>query len=227
MVLCALSSDLAWQETLMLPWTLFERSRLRKAAARYAAQGWPVRPGAFLATRQTGRHATERRFDCGTPGCPTVACHPAPLPVCFDAETAAALWQEHPYSVLLPTGYAFDVLEVPGALGRAALLGDGFVAARGPVAVAPGDRWMFLVLPGHGVLPELAAHAGVVLHGQNSWVPAPPSRQFGGRVHWELPPEVHNWRPAEPYAIQALMLDAIGAGPLATAGRRTTWRAAA
>jgi len=67
----------------------------------------------------------------------------------------------------------------------------------------------------------------VVLHGQGSWVPAPPSPQFGGRVRWELAPETHNWRPAEPYAVQALMLDAIGAGPLATTAARTTWRAAA
>jgi hypothetical protein len=217
-VLCALSSDLAWQETVMFSW---ERSRLRKAAARYAAHGWPVRPGAYLSTGP----AAARRFDCGTPGCHTVACHPSPLPLTCDPSTASALWKEHPYTVLLPTGYAFDVLEVPGVLGRAALL--GFAAARGPVAVAPGDRWMFVVRPGHGVLAELAAHAGVLLHGQGSWVPAPPSRQFGGRVRWELPPEAHDWKPAEPYAVQALMVDALGAGPLATAGRRTTWRAAA
>ncbi|WP_432977690.1 bifunctional DNA primase/polymerase [Dactylosporangium sp. CA-233914] len=208
----------------MLAW---ERSRLRRAAARYAAHGWPVRPGAYLTGRPEGRHARLRRFDCGAAGCPTVACHPAPLPVTVGEREVAALWREHPYTVLLPTGYAFDVLEVPGALGRAALLGDGFAAARGPVAVSPGDRWMFLVLPGHGVLPELAAHAGVVLHGQDSWIPAPPSRQFGGRVRWELPPDAHGWKPAEPYAVQALMLDAIGAGPTVAAGRRATWRAAA
>jgi hypothetical protein len=208
----------------MLSW---ERSRLRKAAARYAAHGWPVRPGAYLTGRPAGRHARVRRFDCGELGCQTVACHPTTRPAARSAADVAAAWRVHAYTVLFPTGYAFDVLEVPAALGRAALLGDGFVAARGPVAVAPGDRWMFLVLPGHGVLPELAQHAGVVLHGQGSWVPAPPSPQFGGRVRWELGPEAHGWRPAEPYAVQALMLDAIGAGPLSAAGQRATWRSAA
>ncbi|MEV8515511.1 bifunctional DNA primase/polymerase [Dactylosporangium sp. NPDC051484] len=207
----------------MLWW---ERSRLRKAAARYAAHGWPVRPGAFLTGRHAGHPARPRRFDCGTPGCHTVACHPTALPVTAGEAEAAALWREHPYTVLLPTGHAFDALEVPGTLGRATLLGDGFAAARGPVAVAPGERWMFLVLPGHGVLPELAAHPGVILHGQDSWVPAPPSRQFGGRVRWEQPPEAHDWKPAEPYAVQAIMLDAIGAGPVATAGRHAARRTA-
>jgi hypothetical protein len=143
------------------------------------------------------------------------------------AAEVADRWHAHPYTVLFPTGYAFDVLEVPAALGRAALLGDGFVAARGPVAVTPGGRWMFLVLAGHSLLPELAQQQDVVLHGQGSWVPAPPSPQFGGRVRWELGPETHGWQPAEPYAVQALMLDAIGACPLTPAGRRSTWRTAA
>jgi hypothetical protein len=136
-------------------------------------------------------------------------------------------WHAHPYTVLFPTGHAFDVLEVPADLGRTALLGDGFVAARGPVAVAPGERWMFLVRPGHGILPELARHPGVVLHGPDSWVAAPPSPQLGGRVHWKLAPDLHDWQPAETYALQALMLDAIGAGPWTQAGPRATWHSAA
>jgi len=85
---------------------------------------------------------------------------------------------------------------------------------------------MFLVLAGHGLLPELAQQQDVVLHGQGSWVPAPPSPQFGGRVRWEISPQAQSWQPAEPYAVQALMLDAIGAGPVNTAGRATRHAAA-
>jgi hypothetical protein len=206
----------------------WERTRLRKAAIRYAEHGWHVLPGAYLVGQHAGRHAKERRFDCGQTGCRTVACHPVPSATDNQARTptrspavVAEWWSKHPYSVLFPTGHAFDVLEVSAALGRTALLGDGFVAARGPVAVAQehdrGGRWYFLVLPGHGLLPELAQQHDVVLHGQGSWVPAAPSPQFGGRVRWELSPETHGWRPAEPYAVQALMLDAIGAGPLRSA----------
>jgi hypothetical protein len=205
----------------------WERGKLRKAATRYVEHGWHVLPGAYLVGQHVGRHAKERRFDCGEVGCRTVACHPAAYTPSRSPSVVAEWWRVHPYSVLFPTGHAFDVLEVSAALGRAALLGDGFVAARGPVAVAPGGRWCFLVLPGHGLLPELAQQPDVVLHGQGSWVPAAPSPQFGGRVRWELSPEAHDWRPAEPYAVQALMLDAIGAGPLASAGPRSTWRSAA
>ena len=206
--------------------SMLDRARLGRVAKRFAEQDWPVVPGAYL-TSNAGRHARERRFDCGELGCRTVACHPARS----GWETAAPLsvsdvaqwWRTHPYTVLLATGHAFDVLEVPATLGRAALLGDGYVAARGPVAVAPGGRWMWFVRPGHGLLPELAQQRDVVLHELGSWVPAPPSPQFGGRVRWELAPEQHGWRPAQPNAVQRLMLDALNARR-AAAVRDIVWR---
>jgi hypothetical protein len=205
----------------------WECAKLRRVAVRYAEHGWHVVPGAYLVGNRVGRHVKARRFDCGEIGCRTVACHPAlggwetmpRLPV----QAVTEWWRVHPYTVLLASGHAFDVLEVPAVLGRAALLGNGFVAARGPVAVTPGDRWMFFVRPGHGLLPELVQHQDVVLHGLGSWVPAPPSPQFGGRIRWESAPEEHNWRPAEPYAVQRLMLDAIGTGR-AVGVRDVAWR---
>src|SRR5262249_24512112 len=54
-----------------------DRLRLARSARRYAEQGWPVVPGAYLVARRAGRHSAVRRFDCGEPGCQTVACHPA------------------------------------------------------------------------------------------------------------------------------------------------------
>ena len=198
----------------------WERSKLRRIAMRYAEQGWHVLPGAYIVgpggSSRAGRHAKERRFDCGEIGCRTVACHPAlagweamsRLPM----DAVAEWWRVHPYTVLLATGHSFDVLEVPANLGRAALLGDGYVSARGPVAVTPTGRWMFFVQAGHSLLPELYQHHDVVLHGLGSWVPAPPSPQLGGRIRWEITPEAHNWRAGDTYAVQRLMLDALGQG---------------
>src|SRR4051812_38160643 len=124
------------------PWPL-QRLHLARAAHRYAARGWPVIPGAPL---------VGDRFDCGEPGCLTVACHPA-LP---DWESTASVvrgridewWQHVNHGVLLATGHAFDVLEVAGAAG--------WHVARevpGPVAHAKPNRWMFLVRAGGTLSP--------------------------------------------------------------------------
>src|SRR5262245_52757743 len=125
------------------------RLRLRFAAQDYVAHGWPIVVGSRLCGD---------RFSCG-PGCRTVSCHPVPCqpsappprPLHDIAEVAAA-WRRSPYSVLLPTGVRFDVVDVPahiGTLARDALLG--------PVAVTPIGRWMFFVKPGSTLRPELAA----------------------------------------------------------------------
>src|SRR4051794_16791676 len=108
---------------------LWERVRLRRAAVRLAGHGWHVVPGGYLVGSRTGRHAKERRFECGDLGCPTITCHPivagwAAL-ASTDPERVANWWRERPYSVLLATGHAFDALEVPAGLGRAAVLGNG------------------------------------------------------------------------------------------------------
>ena len=205
----------------------WDRAKLRRVAVRYAEHGWHVVPGAFLVGASAGSPRGLRRFDCGTIGCRTVACHPAvmrweQLPR-LTVPAVVEWWRTHPYSVLLATGHEFDVLEVPARLGRAARLGNGFRAARGPVAVTPGARWMFLVRPGHGLLPGLAEQPDVVLHGLGSWIPAPPSPQLRGHVRWEIAPEQHDWHPAEPYAVQELMLDAINSGRVPGA-REIAWR---
>src|SRR3569833_213156 len=191
----------------------WERAKLRHAAVRYAQRGWHVMPGAYHVGGGLGRRPGRRRFDCGEAGCRTVACHPVigewedmpRMPVAAVTEW----WRPHPYTVLLATGHEFDVIDVPAALGRAALLGDGFTAARGPVAVTPAGRWLYFVRPGHGLLPDLAQLPAVLLHGLGSWVPAPPSRQLNGRVRWEIAPEQHDWTPSEPYAVQRLMSEAL------------------
>jgi len=157
--------------------------RLRRAAHRYVNHAWPVVPGAYL---------HNGRFDCGEAGCPTVACHPALRDwerlASADHQRVTLWWQRRDHGVLLATGHRFDVLEIASAVGR--------LVARmiqGPVAVAPRERWMFLVRPGEALRPDLADQASIVLHRTGSWIPAPPTPLPGGRVRWAVSPDRYGW----------------------------------
>ncbi|MEN3613397.1 bifunctional DNA primase/polymerase [Plantactinospora sp. ZYX-F-223] len=190
-----------------------DRVRLRRIALRYAGHGWQVTPGACLA-----RH----RFVCGRAGCPTTGCHPAleqwEQSATADPARVATWWRLRPHSILLATGRAFDVLEVPAYLGRFALeqarprlFGSISGLVRGPVAATPGGRWMFLVRPGEPLRPELEHSLYVVRHGPGSWIPAPPTRLPEGTVRWVVSPEETRWRLADPYGVQELIVDALEA----------------
>jgi len=179
----------------MLSW---ERSRLRKAATRYARERLAgPRPGAFLVGPARGPHSQRRRFDCGAARCPTVACHPTAHP----SPSARPPWPPCGRSTRTrscsPRGYASTSWRCrpPGPRGSP---GRRFRGGPGPGGRGARRALMFLVLPGHGVLPELSAHPGVLLHGQDSWSrPAEP--MFGGRVSWNSPGAAR-WKPARPYA---------------------------
>ncbi|HLL68787.1 MAG TPA: bifunctional DNA primase/polymerase [Micromonosporaceae bacterium] len=182
------------------------RAVLRRAAVRYAEQGWDVVPGAC----QVGR-----RFHCGRPSCLTESCHPA-LPewesqASSDPGRVRRWWSDLPYSILLPTGRMFDVIEVSAELGRLTMLGQLEASLRGPVAVGGDGRWMFLVRPGHPLRPELAGRPGLVLHGPGSWVPAPPGRQpgVGGSAVWRIAPKEPGWRLGDPAVVQLLLSRAV------------------
>jgi Bifunctional DNA primase/polymerase, N-terminal len=175
------------------------RRALRRAALRYADHGWDVVPGACL---------VGTRFDCGQPGCQTVACHPAvahwEAVAGHDPYLVRDWWRSLHHAVLLATGRAVDVLEVPAALGRPVAAG-----VRGPVSVAPSGRMLFLVRPGEGLRPELRRRMDVLLHGLGSWVPLPPTDHPGGRMRWETPPEEYDWLLPDPYPVQSLLLSAV------------------
>ncbi|MFC4105643.1 bifunctional DNA primase/polymerase [Micromonospora zhanjiangensis] len=195
--------------------TSLDRVRLRRVAMRYAGHGWDVTPGACLA-----RH----RFVCGRPGCPTTGCHPAltdwERSATADPARIAAWWRSRPHGVLLATGRAFDAIEVPAHLGQrvvdvtrwaTALVGPGGCPGRGPVAVTPTGRWIFLVRPGDPLRPELDRCLFIVRHGLGSWIPAPPTRLPEGPVRWATAPEETRWRLPDPYAVQELLVDALHA----------------
>ncbi len=174
---------------------LLQKTRLRRAALRYAAHGWPVVPGAV---RSGGRYRCES-------GCPAVACHPdwpewEPTAT-TDPDWVAALWTARPRAVLLATGHVFDVLEVPAYLGAA--------AGRGPVAMTTTGRLMLLVRPTAALRRELAERPDVVLHGRGSWIPAPPTQTTEGRVRWLIDPEEAHWRLPDPGVLQARLVRAL------------------
>ncbi|WP_305789363.1 bifunctional DNA primase/polymerase [Symbioplanes lichenis] len=83
--------------------------------------------------------------------------------------------------------------------------------ARGPVAVTPDGRWIFLVRPGAALRPELTTCLDVLLHGRGSWIPAAPSRTPEGPVRWAVAPEQNAWRLPESGIVQAMVLDALEA----------------
>lgn len=177
---------------------------MKRAASQYARHGWPVVPGAY---------PISGRFLCDRPGCPTRGCHPA----FEDWQQKAARrpadvngwWSRRPHSVLLQTGTAFDVIEVPGNLGKAALRRLG-PYRRDPVSIAPNGRWMFFVRRGEQLRAELTDQLRVILHSEGSWVPAPPTRFPEGRVRWLITPTDAGWRLGDPGRIQ---------GALAAGGR--------
>ncbi|NJP32976.1 bifunctional DNA primase/polymerase [Micromonospora thermarum] len=182
-----------------------ERVRLRRVAVRYALHGWEVTPGACLA---------RSRFVCGRAGCPTVGCHPAledwEHAASADPARVATWWRTRPHGVLLPTGRAFDVLEVPAHLGRQVLAAmenhPAGLAVRGPVLATPTGRWMFLVRPGDPLRPELDHCFHVVRHGPGSWIPAPPTRLPEGTVRWVVAPERARWQLPDSYLLQNTLI---------------------
>jgi hypothetical protein len=178
---------------------LWQRSVSRRAALRYAEQGWRVIPGAVL---------INDRYVCG-PLCPTIAIHPA-----LDQwETAASSdwsdvdgwWRDTPYSVLLATGDIFDVIDVSAQVGAVAVR----AVRTGPIAVSPAGRWMFLVAPGTALRPELTGRLDVVKHGPGCWIPAPPTRTPVGRIRWEVHPATVDWRVPDARSLQRVLVSQV------------------
>jgi hypothetical protein len=158
-----------------------------------------------------------------------MACHPAieswEDDASADTARVTAWWRRRPHAVLLATGWTFDVLEVPASLGlrvlgairlHADIHGNLHGGARGPVAVTPSDRWMFLVRPGAPLRAELRNRLDVIRHGRGSWVPAAPSRMPEGPIRWAVSPDQAGWQLPSSSAVQDMLVDALGAVPRRT-----------
>jgi hypothetical protein len=90
-------------------------------------------------------------------------------------------------TLMLITGSALDVLEVPAAIGRgicAQLRAADIVV---PVAATPTGSWWYPVTPGAALPAVLREARDVVLHAGDA-IAAPPSQVPDGWVHWRVPP---------------------------------------
>lgn len=96
----------------------------------------------------------------------------------------------NPTTLKLVTGTAFDILEVPAAVGRlvcAQLRGAGAVV---PIGATPTGTWWFPVGVGAALPPALCSADGIVLHTAGAAVLAPPSEVLDGWVHWRVAPSL-------------------------------------
>ncbi|MFB4421671.1 bifunctional DNA primase/polymerase [Streptomyces sp. QL37] len=175
------------------------RRRGRAAGATAVAEytglwGWAVVPGA---------RAAAGVCSCGDTACAAPGAHPLDfareVPPGATLGTASDAWAEVPgASVLLPAGRSFDVLDVPEAAGRRALVRmERMGLPLGPVAVTPTGRTQFFVAPGAATgLPGLLYRMGwddadldLRALGRGAYVTAPPSDLGGlGPVRWLRPP---------------------------------------
>ncbi|MFD4758225.1 hypothetical protein ACFWOJ_04825 [Streptomyces sp. NPDC058439] len=99
-------------------------------------------------------------------------------------------WERNPQGVvLLPAGRRWDVLILPGKLGRPTLdVLTRLIDPPGPVLSDFGDtRTGFFVPPG---TVDHWVGTGVRGAGQGTWIVAPhPGRAVGGGVSWLIPPD--------------------------------------
>ena len=176
-------------------------------AVRYAEERhWDVVPGVWLEVVAGTEHCS-----CGASACPAPGAHPAHAEwgtqATGSATVARKLWAEQPRaSVLLPTGRAFDAIDVPETAGFLALARmERMELALGPVTRSPDRRMQFFVLPGAAAkVPDLLRAIGwlparldLTVLGEGDFVAAPPTR-FGaaGAGQWACRPTPANrWLP--------------------------------
>ncbi len=159
------------------------RQSLGEAASDYATAGIPVFPCHWPVA--TGSCSD---CSCGRAGCGSPAKHPITargyLDASSDPDRVARWWRRWPYANIgVPTGAAFDVVDIDGPTGMAglrSLLSRGECTA-GPL-VRTGRGWHYLVVAtGHGCRVGLLP--GVDYRGRGGYVIAPPSVHASGRCY--------------------------------------------
>jgi hypothetical protein len=183
--------------------------QLRDAALGYASRGIPVLPLHYPLPHRDGLQPL-------TDGQPMVASRPSPSCSCRDPScgqpakhplgslvphgvTDATInrarvlswWSRHPQANIgLATGHRFDVLDVDGPEGHAAmrvLAAEYGLASSGPLVRTGGGGWHFYLAPtGLGnIQPRNLGH--VDWRGRGGYVVAPPSRHASGHPYQWAP----------------------------------------
>ncbi|MEU5213511.1 bifunctional DNA primase/polymerase [Streptomyces sp. NPDC020742] len=180
---------------------------LLDTAVRYAEERhWDVFPGAWLEHDGEGPRCSCRAGDCSAPGAHPTAPGWAGL-ASGSATAVRRMWSKQPRaSILLPTGRAFEALDVPETAGCLALARmERMGLTLGPVTRTPHRRMLFLVLPGASVkVPALVRSIGwspagldLICRGEGEYIAAPPTRIGAhGSVQWARRPTASNrWLP--------------------------------
>jgi hypothetical protein len=167
-------------------------TELRAGALCLVDHGWPVVPGTWWQDGGWRAADSGSGIDSGADSVPAIAAGVAAAS--SDPAQVAKWWAEAPYAVLLATGRVLDVIEMPAWMGRrvAGRLRSFGVAS--PLAATPTGRWWLPVDPGTAAPADELVEAGVIRHGEGSWVIAPPSEAADGLVHWRVHPSVCGWR---------------------------------
>ncbi|MFF2010252.1 bifunctional DNA primase/polymerase [Streptomyces sp. NPDC058195] len=197
-------------ETVVKETTKVPRQReghLLDAAVQYAEERhWDVCPGTWLEAVEGAE-----RCSCGDTGCAAPGAHPAGPDWAGRATGSGAaarrMWSRRPKaSILLPTGHAFDTIDVPESAGFMALARmERMDLPLGPVTHSPDRRVHFFVLPGaaakvEGLVRKLGWQASAIdlsARGDGAYVTGPPTRVGGyGTVQWVRRPTAANrWLP--------------------------------
>ncbi|GAA1239380.1 hypothetical protein GCM10009665_32430 [Kitasatospora nipponensis] len=125
-----------------------------------------------------------------------------------DPDACRREWQRSGAGVtLLPAGRLWDVLLVPGSLGRPALQVMERLPRGGPVLWDPGDDSLGFLVPA-----GTAAHwvgTGVRGAGAGSWVAVPHPERRGPGLRWLLAPD-GSGRLTDPVVLELALHEAAG-----------------
>jgi hypothetical protein len=182
---------------------------LRDAALGYASRGIPVLPlhyplphrsdlQALTDGRPLGPSTLPGNCSCRDPVCGQPGKHPLGSLVPHGVKDATsnrarvlAWWTRHPQANIgLATGHRFDVLDVDGPVGEAAiraLAATHDLASSGPLVRTGGGGWHFYLAPTGLGNVRPAGLERVDWRGRGGYVVAPPSRHRSGHPYQWAP----------------------------------------